>query len=410
MLETDFLVPIIILLGTSAFISTLVSIFKIRFLPTFVIEIVVGMLIGIFYRTYFHDTFATLTSTLYIIGFSLIMFLSGYDVNLTIVKDKVRSSLQHINVGRIAVWILIAVYVLAAVASLLFMPYYEKPIFGMTIMTIVLASTFAGVVAPLVYVEKLGQTGWGTMMITFSFLSELVSIILLTIYMIVNKITVNFTWSYFIIIAVFALLYVLLKIRKGRRIEEGMVFLTTKIIMVGLAVSVFLSSTGGGEYVLGAFLLGLFLKAIHLPHEKMKHIESFSYGIFIPMFFILVGMRIEIVEFFKHPQLLLLVLLLFAAFMLVKLPLLYLLRWYSFRTVLISIILSSCTLVVAITAEHIGTSLGIFSVEFGEAIILASILTAIVAPIVYEVGCVRSLRYIRSEEKGITYGQYCKLP
>lgn len=404
--STYVLVPIIILLGASTIISIVVSLFKIRILPTFVIEIVVGIILGVFLNAYFdaQEGFRRMADVLYIIGFSLIMFLSGYDINLEMIKDKEPSSAKHINVGRISVFILLAVYVIAGLFALIFFRYYEKAVLGMILVTLTLASTFAGVVAPLVHVEKLGRTGWGSTMITFSFLSELTSIILLTIFMIINKVSIQYTSSYLIMIGLFALFFIATKIRRGRRLEEGMVYLTTKMIIIVLASSVFLSDLGGGEYVLGAFIFGLFLKLIKFPEEKMHQFEGFSYGVFIPMFFILVGMKIDIVAFASHIENIGLVFLIFAGFLLAKMPLLYLLRWYQIRTVTIAIVLSSCTLVVAIAAEHIGVHLHIFDHIFGQALILASVLTSIVAPIVYEVGCFRSLRHVRMEEKELTYG------
>lgn len=400
MSETNFLIPIIILLGISAVISLLVSLFKFRFIPTFVFEVIVGIAIAPFINKYFEaQGFSHMVEYLYVLGFSLIMFLSGFDADLEIVKDRLKSSKNHLNIARVSVGLLIAVYVVSIIAALLFIKSYDKVLLGVLLVAITFASTFAGVVAPLIHVEKLHKTIWGKTMISFAFLSELSSVILLTIYMIVNQSSYASAWNYLIIFGIFALLYFILKMRTGRRIEEGMVFQTTKILMVALAACVVLGERGGGEYVLGAFLLGFFLRILDFHHEKLKHIEGLSYGVFIPMFFLIVGLKIDILAFVDNPKLILTVLLLFVCFMAVKLPLLYLLKWYQKNTVLTSIALASCTLVVAITANHLGTHLHIFSYEFGEALILASVLTAIVGPLVYQISCFGNLRYIRAKEK-----------
>jgi CPA2 family monovalent cation:H+ antiporter-2 len=398
--ETSLFIPIIILLGISVVISLLVSLFKFRFIPTFVFEIIVGIALGPFINKYFEaQGFGQMVDFLYVVGFSLIMFLSGFDADLDIIKDRLKSSKNHVNIARVSVGLLIAVYAVSVIASLLFIKSYDKALLGIILVTITFSSTFAGVVAPLIHVEKLHKTIWGKTMITFSFLSELTSVILLTVYMIVNQSSYDSAWNYLIILGIFGLLYFILGIKRGRRIEEGMVFQTTKILIVALAACVVLGERGGGEYVLGAFLLGFFLRILDFDHKKLKHIEGLSYGIFIPVFFLIVGLKIDILAFINNPRLILTVLLLFICFTAVKLPLLYLIKWYQKKTVLTSIALASCTLVVAITANHLGTHLHIFSYEFGEALILASVLTAIVGPLVYQISCFGNLRYIRAKEK-----------
>lgn len=406
MSETGFLIPVAILLGTSVLLSALISILKIKIIPNFVLEIIIGIVLGVVLKDYLADQkFTTITDGLYVVGFALIMFLSGFDADLDIIKDKEHTSAHHINIVRISTALLIAVYALSLIASLFFINNYNNRLLGIILLTITFSSTFAGVVAPLVAVDRLNRTGWGNMMITFAFLSELLSIVLLTVYMIVTEASLSSLWGFLLIIGVFVALFFGLKLRQGRKIEAGTVFLKTRMILLALALSVILSEYAGGEYVLGAFLLGFFLKAIGLDEHNVHLFKNIGYGLFIPMFFILVGMQIDIIHFIKHPNLLLLVLLLFICFIVVKVPLLYLLKWYKPKTAITAVILSSCTLVVAITASHIGHHLELFSADFGEALILASILTAIVAPIIYEVNFPKTIKLIRLNEKGITYGR-----
>lgn len=406
MLETSFLIPIIILLGISVLISTFVSIFKIRLVPIFVFEIIVGIILGTFLRDYFsNNNYTALTDGLYVVGFSLIMFLSGFDADINIITDKEQTSDHHINIVRTSIVLLAFVYLLSLIASFLFINDLNNRILGIILLTITFSSTFAGIVAPLVVVERLNRTGWGNIMITFAFLSELLSIVLLTFYMIATEPSPASLWGILLIAVVFGSLYLGLKIRPRRKIAEGMVFLKMRYVFLALALAVLLSEFTGGEYVLGAFLLGFFLKALGVSEQKIAPFENVGYGLFIPIFFILVGLKIDIIYFINHPKLLLLVLLLFVCFVIVKVPLLYLRRWYPTKTALTSIFLSSCTLVVGVTASHIGEKLNLFSDLFGQALILACILTSIVAPIVFNINFPQSIAYIKGREKGITYGR-----
>lgn len=403
MLETQLLIPVLILLGISFAISLLVSSLKIHFLPTFIIEVIVGMALGpVLVKYLTNHNFQEITDFLYVVGFSFIMFLSGFDGDLQMFKQLRQKS--KFNVARLSVMMLLLVYLASIVVSLFFLKSFEKVLLGIILLTITFSSTFAGVVAPLVHVESLGHTNWGKMIINYSFLSELTSVIFLTVYMLTQTESANYL-SYLVIIVIFAVIFFVLKLRRGRRVEEGMVFFSTRLVLVALAACVLLGEQGGGEYVLGAFLLGFFLKAAGFAEHRMKILEGMGYGLFIPVFFIILGTRIDIMHFIHHPQLILTAVLLFLAFLVVKLPFLLLLKWYQFKTVYTSVALVTSTLVVAVTAEHLGTHFGIFSEDFGKALILASLLTTIFGTLIFEINCFGPLRTLRTEEKGIVYDE-----
>ncbi|HEY8445086.1 MAG TPA: cation:proton antiporter, partial [Bacilli bacterium] len=93
MSETGFLIPVAILLGTSVLLSALISILKIKIIPNFVLEIIIGIVLGVVLKDYLADQkFTTITDGLYVVGFALIMFLSGFDADLDIIKDKEHTS------------------------------------------------------------------------------------------------------------------------------------------------------------------------------------------------------------------------------------------------------------------------------------------------------------------------------
>lgn len=404
MLEnTQLLIPILILLGISFIISLVVSSLKIHLIPTFILEVVVGIALGPVLIKYFNNNnYMEITDFLYVIGFSFIMFLSGFDADLRILRNFKKKN--KYNIAKLSVIMLGLVYLASIIASILFIKSYEKVFLGIILLTITFSSTFAGVVAPLVHVESLGHTNWGKLIINYSFLSELTSVIFLTVYMLVVTEKANYI-SYLGIIAIFAVLFFVLKLRRGRRVEEGMVFFSTRLVLVALAACVLLGEKGGGEYVLGAFLLGFFLKAAGFNEHRLKILEGMGYGLFIPVFFIILGMRIDIMNFIRNPELIVTAVLLFLAFLVVKLPFLFLLKWYQVKTVYTSIALVTCTLVVAVTAEHLGTHHHVFSHEFGQSLILAGLLSTIFGTLIFEINCFGPLRTIRTEEKGIVYDE-----
>src|SRR5690554_4295659 len=117
--ETSLFLPIIILLGVSSAICLVVSLLKFRLLPTFVFEVIAGIALGPIFIKYFKDhNFEQMINFLYVIGFSMIMFLSGYDANLKLFKDKRKNTKTHINIVRTSIFIIIMIYIVGLIASL----------------------------------------------------------------------------------------------------------------------------------------------------------------------------------------------------------------------------------------------------------------------------------------------------
>ena len=76
---------------------------------------------------------------LYVIGFVLLMFLSGYDCNYEVIKRK-----EEVPIVRTVVKMFLLMYLLSFGSSLFFMDYFNNKITGIILMTLVFATTFAG--------------------------------------------------------------------------------------------------------------------------------------------------------------------------------------------------------------------------------------------------------------------------
>ncbi len=389
--ETSFLLPVVILLGISVFLSTILSLFKIRFLPSFVVEMVVGILLRqIFYSSWIEleeTRFSWMMDVLYVSGFVFIMFLSGYDNNFLVWKEQSNENQKTIHIRNLSFILLGIVFLVSFLLSTCFLKQYEHPFLGIILVGITISSTFAGIVVPLVQTEKIAKTSYGNILIYFSTISELFSVVLLTLFMILLKINWLRLLFYIGIFLIFILVWLIEKICKKNieKINEGMMFLPVRLAIVALSGCVLLSDIAGGEYVLGAFLLGIFMKKLKVNSHVIHVMESIGFGLFIPIFFILVGLNFDIRIFISHPIWIGITLLLLLTFIVSKLPLLYLLRYYSKKASIVAVLLASCTLVVSIAVKHIGIEQGIFSPEFGESLVLASILSCILSPIIFEI-------------------------
>ena len=109
-LQTSFLIPILIILGISAVIELILCAFNVKIIPAFVIEILIGVAIAPWFNKYVVDLqMVSLMDGLYVVGLSLIIFLSGYEVELGLLKDNKRSGTTHVNIFRVALGIFISV-------------------------------------------------------------------------------------------------------------------------------------------------------------------------------------------------------------------------------------------------------------------------------------------------------------
>ena len=79
------------------------------------------------------------------------------------------------------------------------------------------------------------------------------------------------------------------------------------ILLVALAEGV------GAEYILGAFLAGVVVSLLNPDEEMVEKLDSFGYGFFIPIFFIMVGVDLNIPSLIKEPSILLIIPYLFLA-------------------------------------------------------------------------------------------------
>ena len=93
----------------------------------------------------------------------------------------------------------------------------------------------------------------------------------------------------------------------------------------------------GAEYILGAFLAGVVVSLLKPDEELVHTLDSFGYGFFIPIFFIMVGVDLNIPSLIKEPSLLLIIPVLILAFIISKLiPVFFIRRWFDNKTTIAS--------------------------------------------------------------------------
>lgn len=118
----------------------------------------------------------------------------------------------------------------------------------------------------------------------------------------------------------------------------------------------------------------------------VEKLDSFGYGFFIPIFFIMVGVDLNIPSLIKEPSLLLIIPVLIIAFVVSKLiPVLFIKRWFDTKTTIASAFLLTSTLSLVIAAAKIAEQLKTISAETSGILILSAVITCVFVPIVLKV-------------------------
>jgi Trk K+ transport system NAD-binding subunit len=142
----------------------------------------------------------------------------------------------------------------------------------------------------------------------------------------------------------------------------------------------------GAELILGAFLGGALVSLLsNRETSDLRHkLEMFGYAFFIPIFFIMVGVRFDLPALLSSTRALLLVPVLLVLAYAVKLVAAQILRIrYSPRETLAGGALLSSRLSLIIAISAIGLQLGSIDAATNSAIILVAIVTSTVSPLLF---------------------------
>ncbi|MGI8385505.1 monovalent cation:proton antiporter family protein [Robertmurraya sp. P23] len=364
--------------------------FKLNFIPVVVAEIIVGLIIGksgfdIVHEDMWLETLSTL-------GFIFLMFLSGLEIDFSAFKksgnkDQKGSSKKEPNTFLAATIVFIGIFIVSLALSYLFVlaGFIENAF----LMTLIISTISLGVVVPTLKEGKLMKTNIGQIILLVAVIADLVTMILLAVFVSLYGGGDSNTWLLLVLFAVGVGLFFVAKRFKNNKILEplstGTIQIGTRGVFTLIIVLVGLSETVGAENILGAFLAGVLVSLLSPNQELVHKLDSFGYGFLIPIFFVMVGVGLNIWELFSDPKLIILIPLLLIALLLSKLiPALFLKKWYDFKTVMASGFILTSTLSLVIAAATIGERMGVITNEMSGMLILVAVITCIFTPIVFK--------------------------
>ena len=383
----------LVIVVVAAFLTPiLVNRLNISFLPVVVAEILMGIIIGhSFLNLVERDSMLNILSTL---GFIFLMFLSGLEIDFSAFKQDKRvrqgESTHHKNVPshlNLAVIVFLLIMIVSVILAFAFK--WLGLVDDVLLMLIIISTISLGVVVPTLKEMNIMRTTIGQFILLVAVLADLFTMVLLTVYGAINGQGGGSVWLSGILIVFTAVFYIIGVLFKRMSFLQKLMSGTTQIgiraIFALIILLVALAEGVGAEYILGAFLAGVVVSLLKPDEELVQKLDSFGYGFFIPIFFIMVGVDLNIPSLIQEPSLLLIIPVLILAFIISKIiTVFYIRRWFDNKTTVASAFLLTSTLSLVIAAAKIAEQLNTISAETSGILILSAVITCVFVPIIFK--------------------------
>ncbi|MDQ7184254.1 monovalent cation:proton antiporter family protein [Staphylococcus aureus] len=387
----EFLSLVIVVLA--AFLTPIiVNRLNINFLPVVVAEILMGIVIGnSFLNIVERDSILNILSTL---GFIFLMFLSGLEIDFkAFKKDKRARQGQNDDESSIPGHLNLALTVFAFIMIISILLAYVFKWLGLVddvlLMVIIISTISLGVVVPTLKEMNIMRTTIGQFILLVAVLADLVTMILLTVYGAINGQGGSTIWLIGILVVFTAISYILgvqfKRMSFLQKLMDGTTQIGIRAVFALIILLVALAEGVGAENILGAFLAGVVVSLLNPDEEMVEKLDSFGCGFFIPIFFIMVGVDLNIPSLIKEPKLLIIIPILIVAFIISKLiPVMFIRRWFDMKTTIASAFLLTSTLSLVIAAAKISERLNAISAETSGILILSAVITCVFVPIIFK--------------------------
>ncbi len=299
------LLSFLILISSGLFLSEL---FKKFHLPYVVALILTGIIIGPFALNILvvDETIDFLGS----IGLVFLMFMAGLEIKL--------SSFRKLVGGAAKFSIFNGIFPM--VVGFMVASYLGYDLVGSIMLGIIFVSSSIAIVIPVLEAQGLLKVKLGRLIVSGTILEDVFSLVLLSIFLqMVAPTTEIPLYLFYIIVAIslYALRVFIPKAREAFRKFHGegkdLFEEEVRFIFVVLIATVVFFDLLGMHAIIAGFFTGLVLSESIKSEMLMKKIHALSYGLFIPIFFIIIGAEMDIGVFFGGGEALMVIFIIVAA-------------------------------------------------------------------------------------------------
>ena len=350
--------------------------------PPIVSEIVAGIVIGpvaldLIDATAPLDVFAS-------IGLVFLFFLAGLEIAFDAHDDR------HLGVVGAAFLISLG---LALAVALVFdaVELVDAPL----LVAIILAATSFGIVVAVL--NDAGQTGtpFGQLVIAAASIADFTTVVLLSLFFSSSGASFETTLVLMLLfLGVVAVIGLVIAGARGSaalnatvtRLQRTSAQIGVRIAFLLLVVLVYMSEEFGLEVVLGAFLAGAMVSLLDREHAVRStglqdKLEGIGFGVFIPVFFVVSGVRLDLDSLFDSLDTVVLVPLTVLALLLVRgAPALIYRRFVPRREALSAGLLQATSLSFIVAATQIGVEIGKLDSAAAAALVTGGVISVLLFP------------------------------
>lgn len=323
------------------------------------------------------------------LGVILLMFLSGMEIDFDLLqrknnpkgKSQAGKTVDPLKTAITAfIGIVVMAFVLAYILRLTGL-FSEVMLAAIILMTVALGVVIATLKEKNILGRPIGQT-----ILLTAVLGEVIPLLLLMIYASVNGGNAEQLW---LIILLFAAAIFLLRRFKQpylwfAKITKATTQLDIRLAFFLIFALVTVAERVGAENILGAFLAGMVMKLLEPSEATKDKLTSIGYGFFIPIFFIMTGVRLNLRSLFAHPSSLMLLPVLVIFLFIAKAPVvLTYMRYFQKKNAFAGGFLTATTITIVLPTLQVARKLHAITSTQSDAFILAAVIVCILSPIVF---------------------------
>lgn len=395
----DFL-PLLIVVAVAWLAPIILSLLKVKQVPSVILEMILGYIIGIFFFTSRSAPSFHILEFLALTGFIFLMFLSGLEIDVDQILDSFPGRRMSFSgafknpllagIGHFLLAILISFGLTLLLGNFVAIPHRWY-------FSLIMVTTSVGIVLPVLKNRGELSGPYGQMIMIAAAVADILSIILFTFTAFIVKKGFRFDILYILILFVaFYLLYRLSKPLKQIVFIKRLVYqlshaasqIQVRSALLIILVFVVLSQYIGEEVILlGAFLSGLLMSTL-LHKERsvlMIKLDGMGYGFFIPVFFIMVGIQFDPAAMGKlgHELVVFVILLIISLYLIKLIPSVFWSGRFGFKKAMAGGFLMSSRLSLIIAASAIGLQLKVITPGINSGFILMAIITCLFSPVIF---------------------------
>lgn len=385
-------VSLLIMLFAALITPMLMARFKITFLPTAVVEIILGIVLGPSLLGLVHTT--EILKQLSDIGVIILLFLSGMEIDFDLFKKPqgTPSPLAQKNAVQNSKWSPVILACLAystiIVISLVLAGLFKwANLFSDFWLAAILFATISlGIVIATLKENELLSKVFGQTVLLIAVLGEVVPMLGLTFYASVFGSSSKSLWLLLLIIvaAIFLLRRFKFFFNFFEQINKSTTQLDIRLAFFLIVAMVTVASSVGAENILGAFIAGIILKLLRPSESTKDKLDSIGYGFFIPIFFMMSGIGLNLRTLLSDPEALTLIPLFFLAYVIAKLAIYPILSLrFKSANAIAGTSLSTATITMVVAILQVAKNMHVINAHQSGAFLLAAILTCVFSPLIF---------------------------